>query len=117
MKTRQNNHDAAESDVANAKRRRFLQHGVRVSGLLLLGWQAVPALAQQKPMLDPNAYQARALDYVPDANEAKSHEAYRAGQRCNNCEFFTAETQVCGLFPDHRVASQGWCSSWTSGDS
>ncbi|WP_110691410.1 high-potential iron-sulfur protein [Salinicola halophyticus] len=117
MKTRQQSHATAESGVTDIKRRRFLQRGVCASGLVLLGWQAVPALAQQKPMLDPESYPARALDYVQNAEEASDHEAYRTGKRCDNCEFFTAETQVCGLFPDHRVASQGWCSSWTSSDS
>lgn len=96
------------------ERRRFLYRGIRVSGLLLLGWRALPALAQDKPMLDPNAYQAQALHYVDNAPEADDDPAYRAGRYCENCTFFHASNQGCDLFPDYRVASQGWCSSWTS---
>ncbi|WP_110655286.1 high-potential iron-sulfur protein [Salinicola halimionae] len=114
MKKPQNSRD---DGVPHAERRRFLRHGACASGLLLLGWRALPALAQDRPMLDPSAYQARALDYVQDAARAKDNRVYEAGQRCGNCEFFTASTQACGLFPDHRVATNGWCSSWTSEDS
>ncbi|WP_239023880.1 high-potential iron-sulfur protein [Salinicola corii] len=95
-------------------RRRFLRHGMCASGLLLFGWQGLPAMAQDKPMLDPNAYQAKALDYVEDASNAQGNPAYQAGRRCGNCDFFTASSQACGLFPDHRVAKSGWCSGWTA---
>ncbi|WP_232822312.1 high-potential iron-sulfur protein [Salinicola sp. CR57] len=95
-------------------RRRFLRHGMCASGLLLLGWRGLPTLAQDKPKLDPDAYQAKALDYVEEASNAADNPAYQAGRRCANCDFFTASSQACGLFPDHRVASDGWCSGWTA---
>ncbi|MAM58508.1 MAG: high potential iron-sulfur protein [Salinicola sp.] len=98
-------------------RRRLLRHGMYASGLLLFGWRGLPALAQDKPMLDPDAYQARALDYVEDASNAQGNSAYQAGRRCGNCDFFTASSQACGLFPDYRVASDGWCSGWTASTS
>lgn len=102
-------------NLADRGRRRFLRDGALLSGCLALGWHTA-ALAQAKPMLNPGDYQARALDYVQDAENAKTSAGYQSGQHCGNCEFFSASTQVCGLFPDHRVAEEGWCGSWTAGN-
>lgn len=111
-KTTESNIAAAENHAGRG-RRQFLRDGVLLSGCLVLGWHT-SALAQDKPMLNPDDFQARALDYVRHAENAKAGAGHEAGQQCGNCEFFSASTQVCGLFPDHRVAETGWCSSWTA---
>ena len=54
--------------------------------------------------------QAKALGYVEDA--AKAPPARKPGSTCANCQFFTAATGACVLFPGFSVAPAGWCSAW-----
>jgi hypothetical protein len=55
--------------------------------------------------------QAKALGYVEDASTA-TNAAYKAGNTCSNCQFFTAATGACGLFAGFTVSPKGWCSAW-----
>jgi hypothetical protein len=59
------------------------------------------------PVTNP---QAKALNYVVDA--AKAPPARKPGSNCANCQFFTAATGACTLFPGFAVEAKGWCSAW-----
>lgn len=102
--------------MANQSRRQFMRNSV-------LGLAALPfgvgilspaALAQTLPRLDPSSPSAQALNYVEEASSASDHPAYNEGEDCANCMFFSADTEVCQLFPENSVAPGGWCQSWTS---
>lgn len=95
-------------------RRRFLHRTAPLLGLTLLGFRPLIALAQSRPRLDPEAPQARAMNYVEHAETAQGASAYREGRHCGNCDIFSASNDGCGLFPDHRVVETGWCSAWTA---
>ncbi|WNK21089.1 high-potential iron-sulfur protein [Halomonas piscis] len=101
--------------MADQNRRRFMRQGALGLAALPLGAGVLPrtALAQSLPRLDPSSSNARALNYVEKASDASDHPAYEPGQTCANCMFYTADTQGCQLFPQHSVASGGWCQSWT----
>lgn len=45
-----------------------------------------------------------------------THESTTEGQRCDNCQFYSAQGDglgKCQLFTQGLVKSGGWCSSWT----
>lgn len=81
------------------------------------------AYAQELPAVDPATDPtAQALKYVADASAADRAGAARPGlppeeQICNNCNFHQAYEEdgwvACTLFPGKKVASAGWCTSWT----
>lgn len=59
------------------------------------------------PKLDPDSPQAKALDYT--------HQSPKAGQRCDNCQFYQggdAPWGGCQIFPGNLVSAEGWCKSW-----
>lgn len=101
--------------MANQNRRDFMRHGLLSLAILPLGAKLAvrPALAQTFPRLNPEAPQARALNYVENAEQARRHSAYEKGERCANCLFFQEANQNCQLFPQHSVEPEGWCQSWT----
>lgn len=102
--------------MADQSRRRFVrQSALGIAALPLgAGLLSHSALAQTRPRLDPSSSNARALNYVEQAGNASDHPAYEPGQTCANCMFYNADTQGCQLFPQHSVASGGWCQSWTA---
>jgi hypothetical protein len=55
--------------------------------------------------------QAKALGYVDDAKTTKN-PAFKPGSACANCQFFTAATGACAIFPGYTVSPKGWCSAW-----
>ena len=63
-----------------------------------------------RPLTADNA-QAKALKYSDDASKV-TDSAHKAGSTCANCQFFTAATGACQLFPGYSVAAKGWCSAW-----
>lgn len=93
-------------------RRRFLQAAVAATALPLLARMAgQPASAAAlKPLTSDNP-QAKALGYVDDAGKAKN-PAFKPGSLCANCQFFTAASGTCAIFPGYTVAPKGWCSAW-----
>lgn len=69
------------------------------------------ALAQDlKPLPLDNAT-AKALAYAEDYTKV-SHPAFKPGSNCANCQFFTAATGACSLFPGFKVPAAAWCSAW-----
>jgi hypothetical protein len=96
----------------DSARRRFLVHAaVAASAMPLLAKLASqPALAALPPLPTSNA-QAKALSYTEDATTVKN-PMFKAGSDCANCQFFTADTGACAIFPGFAVAAKGWCSGW-----
>ena len=69
------------------------------------------ALAQElKPLPADNAT-AKALAYAADAATV-DHPNFKPGSNCANCQFFTAATGACSLFPGFSVPAKAWCSAW-----
>jgi len=93
-------------------RRRFLiQAAVAATALPLLARVAgQPAMAAAQKLTSDNP-QAKALGYVDDAKTTKN-AAYKPGSLCSNCQFFTAATGACAIFPGYAVSPKGWCSAW-----
>ena len=98
----------------DATRRRFLiQATVAASALPLLAKMVMqPAYAALPPLPLDNA-QAKALNYAEDAATVKN-PMFKAGSSCANCQFFTADTGACAIFPTFGVNPKGWCSGWAA---
>lgn len=66
-------------------------------------------------MVDPNSAQAKSLNYVSDAKQAKDPKR-KADQFCHNCQFFQgakdAKSAPCTVFAGKSVPAQAWCSAW-----
>ncbi len=95
-------------------RRRFLiQAAVAATAIPLLarmaGQTATAADALKK--LTTDNPQAKALGYVEDASKT-TNTAHKPGSVCANCQFFTAATGACAIFPGYAVSPKGWCSAW-----
>ena len=101
--------------MAKQSRRDFMRHSLLGLAALPLGAGILSqrAFAQELPPLDPENPQAKALNYVKDAQQASDHPAYSEGETCANCMFFKEANNGCQLFPQHSVAPGGWCQSWT----
>jgi len=94
-------------------RRRFLGQALAAAAALpLLAAAAPPAAAQALPALSPESPQAKSLQYTPDAATAAKNAAYKPGSHCANCQFFTAATGACQIFPGNAVKPAGWCAAW-----
>ena len=52
-----------------------------------------------------------ALAYAEDYTKV-SHPSFKPGSNCANCQFFTAATGGCTLFPGFKVPAAAWCSAW-----
>lgn len=93
-------------------RRRFLmQMAVMATALPVLIEGIHPHAHAALPRLTPDNPQAKTLGYVEDAHET-GNPTFKPGSACANCQFFTAATGACALFPSFSVASAGWCSAW-----
>ena len=93
-------------NTVQPSRRRFLVQATAVAALpfvapLFVGRAEAQAL---KPLPADHAT-AKALAYTADAS-------FKPGSTCANCQFFTAATGACTLFPGFAVAPKGWCSAW-----
>jgi hypothetical protein len=94
---------------ANRSRRSFLARLFTAAAALPF----VPAaFAQALVPLSPDAPQAKALKYTPDAATAAKDPAWKPGSHCGNCQFFTAATGACKIFPGSSVKTAGWCAAW-----
>ena len=101
--------------MAKQSRRDFIRHSLLGLAALPLGAGILSqrVLAQELTPLDPENPQAKALNYVTDAQQASDHPAFSPGEHCANCMFFKEANDGCQLFPQHSVAPEGWCQSWT----
>lgn len=92
-------------------RRRFLARLALAAAAIPALQLASPAQAQALKKLPLDNAQAKALKYHESAVGIKE-PTYKAGSVCGNCQFFTAATGACTLFPGFSVAAKGWCSAW-----
>jgi hypothetical protein len=96
-------------------RRRLLQR-------LALGVSLAPAAgaalraavgAAAVPLLQMSSTEAKAVNYVEDAKQAKGAAP---GNTCANCGLYQgangSSQGPCQLFPGKNVKAAGWCSSW-----
>lgn len=98
--------------LADPSRRRFLVQAAIVAALPFVAPTLIGrADAQALALLPADNATAKALGYVADASTVK-HASYKAGSLCSNCQFFTAATGGCTLFPGFAVSPKGWCSAW-----
>ena len=100
------------SETNNSRRRFLVQAAVAATALPLLARMAgnTAEAAPLKKLTVDNA-QAKALKYTENAAAVKD-PAFKAGSACANCQFFTAATGACALFPGYSVNPKGWCSAW-----
>ena len=95
-----------------SSRRRFLSHVlIAAAAVPLAGGISARAVAAPLPKLPMTNAQAKALKYTEDATKV-ADPARKPGANCATCQFFTAATGGCSLFPGFSVASKGWCSAW-----
>ena len=100
-------------NASPVSRRRFLIQAVVAVAAIpfvapnLIGTASAQAL---KPLPTDHAT-AKALAYVVDATTSK-HPNFKPGSNCGNCQFFTAGTGACTLFPGFSVPAAAWCSAW-----
>lgn len=96
-------------------RRRVLKLAALGTGALMTA--RVPSVFAEDDRLDPEAQQAKALNYVHDASEAADHPNFKEGSNCANCQLWTggdAEWGGCDIFPNKKVAAAGWCTAWVA---
>lgn len=99
-------------DSANVSRRGFLVKAGLLAAVPFLAPAMVgTARAQELQPLPPDNATAKALAYTEDASKV-SHPSFKPGSNCGNCQFFTAATGVCSLFPGFKVPAAAWCSAW-----
>ena len=92
-------------------RRRFLARLALAAAAIPVMQLASPAQAQALKKLPLDNAQAKALKYRESVVGIKE-PTYKAGSICGNCQFFTAATGACTLFPGFSVNTKGWCSAW-----
>ncbi|KFL37672.1 high-potential iron-sulfur protein [Arenimonas donghaensis] len=100
-------------NTPNTSRRGFL---VKAALFAVAAPFVAPALvgqayAQELKPLPLDNPQAKALAYALDASAVK-HPSYKPGSNCANCQFFTAASGACTLFPGFSVPAAAWCSAW-----
>jgi hypothetical protein len=99
-------------DSANVSRRGFLVKAGLLAAVPFLAPAMVgTARAQELQPLPPDNATAKALAYTEDASKV-SHPSFKPGSNCGNCQFFTAATGACSLFPGFKVPAAAWCSAW-----
>ncbi|HEU0153794.1 MAG TPA: high-potential iron-sulfur protein [Arenimonas sp.] len=99
-------------NTENPSRRRFLVHAAVVAAALPFASRLVgTAQAQELKKLPLDNATAKALAYAEDASKV-SHPSHKPGSNCANCQFYTATTGACTLFPGFAVPATAWCSAW-----
>lgn len=99
------------TDTRSSRRRFLFRAAVTAGALPLLPLLGQPAQAAALKKLPVDHAQAKALKYRESVVGFKD-AAFKPGSICGNCQFFTAATGACTLFPGFSVAAQGWCSAW-----
>ncbi|KEQ15087.1 high-potential iron-sulfur protein [Endozoicomonas numazuensis] len=93
-------------------RRKFMQLGMACSLIPLI---SLDSAAETAPTgeVEEDETQAKALNYVRKASDAKDNPKYKEGNTCNNCMFFEpTKNNGCTLFAGRRVEQGGWCAAW-----
>lgn len=94
-------------------RRRLLQRLALAVSLAPLALRV--RRAEAAPLLAPGAPEAKAVNYVEDAKNAKGATA---GNTCANCALYQGASGssqgACQLFAGKDVKAAGWCSSWAA---
>jgi len=102
------------TEPTSPSRRRLLERlALGVSLAPLAAGALRPAFAA--PLLAVSSAQAKAVQYVESAKDAKGASP---GSNCGNCGLYqgaNGSTQgPCQLFPGKDVKASGWCSSWAA---
>lgn len=88
-----------------------------LAGGLLTPRQVLHA-AEELPHLDEGDSQAKALNYVHDASQAKADMRQPADAACHNCMHYQGGADEtwgpCAIFPGKAVNRNGWCSAWVA---
>ena len=93
-------------------RRRFVGIALSAVAALPVLLAAAPrALAAGLTPLPPDNAQAKALKYTTNAAASKD-PAHKPGSACANCQFFTASSGACQIFPGFKVEPAAWCAAW-----
>ena len=93
-------------------RRHFLRRALAAAVALPVLGVAVPrARAQALKPLPTTLAQAQALKYTENAATV-ADPAHKPGSQCANCQFFTAASGACQIFPGYAVKPAGWCAAW-----
>lgn len=96
----------------NTARRGFLVKAALLAAVPFVAPSLVAtARAQELKPLPLDNPQAKALAYAEDASKVQ-HPSHKPDANCGNCQFFTAATGACTLFPGFKVPAAGWCSAW-----
>jgi hypothetical protein len=96
----------------NTSRRGFLVKAALLSAVPFVAPALIgQARAQELQPLPLDNAQAKALAYAEDYTKV-SHPAFKPDSNCGNCQFFTAATGACTLFPGFKVPAAAWCSAW-----
>jgi hypothetical protein len=103
--------DSQNSPKPLARRRFLIRSAVLASSAPLLAGMLRERAHAALPALPLDNAQAKALAYTEDASTVK-HPLFKPGSDCANCQFFTAESGACAIFPGFSVAAAGWCSGW-----
>jgi len=98
--------------MSDRSRRLFLARALAAAAAVPFIAASPRASAQALTPLSPDAPQAKALRYTPDAATVARDPAWKPGSHCGNCQFFTSATGACQIFPGHSVATAGWCAAW-----
>jgi hypothetical protein len=93
---------------ADPSRRTFL---ARLLAVVVAAPFVPRAFAQALKPLPPDLPQAVALKYAADASKV-GDPAHKPGSQCANCQFFTAASGACQIFPGYAVKPSGWCQAW-----
>ncbi len=95
-----------------SSRRRFLQQAALVVvAAPLASLVPVGDAFAKAPRLPLTNAQAKALGYKPSAATVTA-KSLKPGSNCANCQFFTAKTEACTIFPGFSVEPKGWCTAW-----
>jgi hypothetical protein len=105
---------AAVNKIILISRRRMLKTVAIATVLVPLAvCKQHTALAADGPLLKPDDAAAKAVNYVPDARQAKGATA---GSSCANCALYLGAAGSaqgpCQIFAGSQVKAAGWCSSW-----
>lgn len=100
-------------NTTNTSRRGFLVKAALLAAAVPFVAPALvgQAWAQELKPLPLDNPQAKALAYALDYKTVK-HPSFKPGSNCANCQFFTAATGACTLFPGFSVPAEAWCSAW-----
>jgi len=97
------------TDLSRRKFNKLLGSGMvalPLSGLVA----TLPSRADDKPMVDPEAANAKALQFMAESD--------KEGKSCANCTLYQgadgSESGECPLFGGSVVGAKSWCSAWVA---